>query len=65
MAEDRGVAGSAENLNDGSVEVVLEGPSVAVEELIAFCSEGPRNAHVSQVDVTEEKPEGLGGFATG
>lgn len=65
MANERGVAGSAENMNDGSVEVVLEGPREAVNELISFCSEGPRGAHVSQVDVTEEEPQGLEGFATG
>ena len=65
VAEGRGVAGSATNLPDGSVEVVLEGPPRAVEELIAFCADGPERAEVSGVEVAEEEPEGLNGFRTG
>ena len=65
LAVGRGVAGSAENIDDGSVEVILEGPRVAVEELVAFCSDGPERAEVSQVEVIEERVQGLTGFATG
>jgi acylphosphatase len=59
------VAGSAVNLPDGAVEVVLEGPPRAVDELIAFCAEGPDRAEVSAVEVTEEEPRGETGFSTG
>lgn len=65
LANERGVSGSAENLDDGSVEAVLEGPREAVEGLIAWCGEGPDDARVSQVDVSEEDPEGEEGFTTG
>lgn len=64
IAGDRGVAGRARNLDDGSVEAVLEGPPEGVEAVIAFCGEGPDRAEVSQVEVEEEEPEGLEGFET-
>ena len=65
LAEGRGVAGSATNEPDGSVVVVLEGPAKTVEELIAFCAEGPERAEVSAVEVEEQDPEGTTGFRTG
>jgi acylphosphatase len=64
LATERGVAGSAENLDDGSVEVILEGPREGVEGVVAFCSRGPDRAEVSQVEIDEEQPQGLEGFAT-
>ena len=65
IAIGRGVAGSAVNCADGSVEVVLEGPPAAVEELIAYCAEGPERARVSGVEVADEDPRGETGFTTG
>ena len=65
LAAGCGVAGSAENLDDGSVEVILEGPRDAVEQVVAYCADGPEGADVSQVDAREEEPEGLEGFRTG
>jgi acylphosphatase len=61
-AENEGVSGWAANLDDGSVEVVLEGPRDAVQAVEEFCRVGPVSADVSSVDVTEEEPEGLSGF---
>ncbi len=60
-----GVAGSARNLEDGTVEVVLEGPPDAVERVIRFCQEGPSRAEVEAVDVREEPPQGVTGFEVG
>lgn len=65
VADARGVAGSATNLPDGSVEVVLEGPRQPVEELIAYCAEGPERAVVSRVENFEEEPRGETGFRIG
>ena len=48
VAEARGVAGTAVNRDDGSVEVVLEGDREAVDELIAYCADGPERAEVSE-----------------
>jgi acylphosphatase len=63
-AQREGVAGSAGNRCDGTVEVVLEGPPGAVERVIAFCREGPDSARVEEVEVASEEPEGLTSFAT-
>lgn len=59
----RGVTGWVRNCRDGSVEAVFEGPSEAVEALVAFCRSGPQGARVERVEVFEEEAEGLSGFA--
>jgi len=63
-AESRGVAGWAQNRADGTVEAVLEGDPQAVESVVRLAKEGPRGAQVDRVDVAEEEPEALRGFAT-
>lgn len=61
-AERRHVAGWVRNLPDGSVEAVLEGPPIAVDELAAWCAIGPPHARVDAVETIEEVPVGLSGF---
>jgi acylphosphatase len=63
-AEARGVAGSARNLPDGTLEVVLEGDPDAVASVERLAREGPRGARVERVEAVDEQPEGLSGFAT-
>jgi acylphosphatase len=63
LALQRGVAGWVANRADGAVEAVFEGEPDAVERLVELCRAGPRGARVDSVDVTEEEPEGLSGFA--
>lgn len=58
-----GVSGWVRNNRDGTVEAVFEGEPAAVERMIAFCHEGPRGAHVTRVDASDEDPEGLTGFS--
>ena len=60
-----GVAGTARNLADGSVEAVFEGPAPLVVQMLSWCRHGPRMAHVRQVEVTTETPTGLTGFTIG
>jgi acylphosphatase len=62
-ADSRGVSGWISNRPDGTVEAVFEGEPDAVESMLRFCREGPRGATVERVDVTEEEPVGLSGFA--
>ncbi len=62
-AVSNGIAGWVRNDRDGSVEAVFEGDPDAIERLVAFCRRGPRGAHVDRLDVVEESPEGLAGFA--
>jgi acylphosphatase len=62
-AQRRGVSGWAHNTPDGTVECVFEGPPEAVDAMLAFVRGGPGHASVSGVEVFEEEPEGLSGFA--
>jgi acylphosphatase len=62
QAEAAGVAGSVRNRDDGAVEVVLEGPPGAVEQVLAFSHEGPGQARVDSVEISEEEPQGLTSF---
>ena len=63
LAQRHGVAGWVANRPDGAVEAVFEGEADAVERLVAFSRAGPRGAEVQSVEVSEEEPEGLRGFA--
>jgi acylphosphatase len=65
QAQSSGVSGWVRNNADGTVEAVLEGDAAGVERVVSFCRRGPRGARVDQVDVFEEEPEGLAGFAVG
>ena len=56
------VAGSARNLRDGCVELVLEGAPGAVEAMIAWARLGPPRARVDGVEIVEESPQGVRGF---
>jgi acylphosphatase len=58
-----GVSGWISNRPDGAVEVVLEGPPEAIERVLEFVQAGPPQAHVDQIEVREEQPEGLTGFS--
>ena len=61
-AQSRGVSGWIRNRSDGSVEAVLSGASPAVEALIAALHEGPPNAEVEHVHVTDTAPPADPGF---
>ena len=60
-----GLSGSARNLSDGRVEVVLEGEAAAVERVIEWCRTGPPSAAVVTVEVTVEPTMGRSGFTVG
>jgi acylphosphatase len=62
-AEARGVAGWASNEPDGTVEAVFEGPPADVDALVELARRGPGHAEVERLDVDEEEPEDLDGFA--
>jgi acylphosphatase len=46
-----GVGGWVRNRMDGSVEAEFEGPSAAVERMVAWCREGPPRARVDDVAI--------------
>ena len=62
-AEAAGVAGWVRNTPEGKVEAVFEGEPGAVDELVEFCRRGPSGAEVAGIEVEEEQPENLSGFA--
>ena len=64
QAERLGLGGFAVNRDDGTVEVVVEGDTVAVDRMLGWLNDGPRAAQVSRVDVTVEEPQGETGFDT-
>jgi acylphosphatase len=51
QARARGLTGWVRNAPDGRVEAEVQGPSAAVERLVAECREGPPGAKVTTVDV--------------
>jgi acylphosphatase len=51
VAEREGVDCRATNLDDGTVEVLLEGAPDAVDRVIEWCHDGPPLAHVTAVEV--------------
>jgi acylphosphatase len=59
---DLGLAGHAENLADGRVEVVLEGDRGEIEHALIALARGPAHAEVAGLDVTWSEPVGLRGF---
>jgi DNA ligase D-like protein (predicted 3'-phosphoesterase) len=62
-ARQLGVKGWVRNADDGTVTVHAEGPSDAVDDLLAFLYEGPRTARVSEATVERTKVEGHEQFA--
>ena len=64
LASAAGISGSATNLPDGRVEVVVEGPEDDVASLLAAL-DGPRApGSVSRVDHHREAVQGMSGFTT-
>jgi acylphosphatase len=62
MAASVGVSGWVRNRNDGRVEAAFEGEREAVERMVAWCRQGPRQADVTNIEVIDEEPVGESGF---
>ena len=62
LAGDAGVTGSARNLPDGRVEVVLEGAAEAVRGVVADLDGARAPGRVTRVDVRSEAVQGSNGF---
>ena len=56
-AQHLGLSGWVMNRPDGSVEAVAEGWQAQIEELIAWCRQGPQGARITEVAVQWQKPE--------
>ena len=64
LAGTAGLAGSARNLPDGRVEVVLEGPEAAVRAAVADLSGPDAPGRVTGIEVREGPEQGERGFTT-
>ena len=64
LAQSAGLAGSARNLPDGRVEVVLEGPEAALRGLLTALSGPQAPGSVTRVDHRFEPAQGSSGFTT-
>jgi len=56
-AQQLGLTGWVMNRPDGSVEAVAQGSKARVDELIAWCHQGPDGARVAGVDAQWQNPE--------
>jgi acylphosphatase len=61
-ARSLGLDGWVRNASDGSVEAVFSGPQPAVEEMLRLCADGPRDAKVTAVTITDEGGAPPSGF---
>jgi acylphosphatase len=64
LATDAGLTGSARNLADGRVEVVLEGPDDAVAEVLAALDGPQAPGTVTGIDSAEAPGQVSRGFTT-
>lgn len=58
QARKRGLGGWVKNLDDGSVEAIIEGPEDDVREVVDWAREGPPRANVEDLEVDWEDFEG-------
>lgn len=54
-AERYNVKGFIRNLEDGRIEMFLEGNNVDVDKMIEICKTGPKHAEIRKIDVKNEK----------
>jgi len=54
-AERYNVKGFVRNLEDGRIEVFLEGSSEDVNKMIELCKKGPKHSQIKKVDVKPER----------
>jgi len=54
-ADKNGVKGFVRNLEDGRLEVFLEGEQESVDNMIAICKRGPAHSNLRKIEEKEEK----------
>jgi acylphosphatase len=57
-----GLSGWVQNTAEGDVEAVFSGASGAVDAMLAACSQGPRFARVTAVELLGEAEPAIGPF---
>ncbi|MBU1129286.1 MAG: acylphosphatase [Nanoarchaeota archaeon] len=54
-AERHNVKGFVRNLEDGRIEIFLEGNSEDVNKMIELCKKGPKHSQIKKVETKEER----------
>ena len=55
LASGLGIKGYTKNLEDGSLEIIAEGPNQKLDEFIEFCKKGPNGASVESAKITYDE----------
>lgn len=61
-AEKLNVKGFVRNLDDGRVEIFMEGNDIDIEKLIEICKQGPKSSQIKKVEMKNEKFQDLKNF---
>lgn len=61
-AERQDVKGFVRNLEDGRIEIFLEGDTNSVNKMIELCRSGPKHAQISNIEVKDETFQGFKEF---
>ena len=61
-AERNDIRGFVRNLEDGRVEVFIEGDKANVEKMIELCKKGPKHSQIRKVEEKDEKFQGFREF---
>jgi len=54
-AERHNVKGFVRNLEDGRIEIFLEGNSEDVNKMIELCKKGPKHSQIKKIETKEER----------
>jgi len=54
-AEKHNVKGFVRNLEDGRIEIFLEGDNTNVDRVVELCKRGPKHSQIKKVEIKEEK----------
>ncbi len=57
IAKSLGLKGYVKNLENGNVEIIVEGNEEAIKELINFAKKGPEPAEVRDINIKYEEPK--------
>lgn len=61
-AERQNVKGFVRNLEDGRVEVFLEGDTDNVDKMVELCKKGPKHSQIRNVEIKAERFQGFREF---
>ena len=61
-AEKNNVRGFSRNLQDGRIEIFLEGDASDVNTMIELCRQGPKHSQIKNVEMKREKFQGFREF---